>query len=74
MSRPSLISFGQAIFEFIATEAAYVRDLQLIVEVKSLECSYTLSGDTERTGPADILCEHAQHIGTERGHRHLCER
>ena len=28
------IGYHQAIFEFIATEAAYVRDLQLIVEVR----------------------------------------
>jgi hypothetical protein len=74
--RQSLIHVaGKAIFELIATEGAYVRDLQLVVEV----CEHFVHVVDNLMEPYDVPCfvdillEHVKDLGTQDDFHNICE-
>jgi GTP:adenosylcobinamide-phosphate guanylyltransferase len=65
---------GKAIFELIATEGAYVRDLQLVVEVRE-DFLYIID---DLMVPfvfvnTDILLEHVKALGSKDDFYHICK-
>lgn len=61
----------EAIFELITTEAAYVRDLQLIVEVSDSVMSHSMSISCLVKG---FLYQPYASTGSEGNNRNLCKR